>query len=917
MSDYYSMRPEQVIDDLHSSTKGLSTQEATMRLQQYGHNQLPKGKKITVWHIFFSQFADALIILLIFAGFLALLSGEFLEAGAIFFMLILNAIMGTFQEYKAEQSMEALEKVAAPFAKVLRDGIDQRIPAKNLVPGDIIFLEAGDIIPADSRLISCDSLQVQEASLTGESVPSEKSLLACKAGVRVPDQKSMVFSGTNVTYGKARAIVIGTGKLTEFGKIASSIQQTKEEQTPLQNKFEMMAKQIGIVVIILVALVMLIGYLRATGTVDYKMLFFFALALTVSVIPESLPVMVTVGLSTGANRLAKKNMLIKKLAAAESLGAATVICTDKTGTLTKNEMTVTDIYCDGKLIKVSGSGYDTTGEFTCDDKSFDAKKIDFLLRIGVVCNDARLKENLETKHNEIIGDPTEGALLVVSRKRNVHESALCEKYPALYQLPFDSDRKCMSVIVKDGKDSKNSKKLFAYTKGAPDLLLKKCDRYLENGKVKKLTPKDRERILDANLCYAQNALRVLGFAYSEVPAISALNPHSQKRSANNKYTIDQVERNLIFVGLMGMIDPARGEVFDAVNKCHAAGIKVIMITGDHAVTAKAIALKIGLWQQDSIVITGEELEKMSDAELQSKINYVSIVARALPIQKVRIVDALKVHGHIVAMTGDGVNDAPALKRADIGIAMGSGTDVAKEVAKAVLVDDNFSSIVNAIEEGRNIYDKILKSARYLLSCNAGELTAAFIALVMAFPFPLLPLQLLLMNLLTDDFPSLGLGMESADEGIMQRPPRDPNEKPVNMQMLFSIIVFGIVMGLGAIYVFLQYKDIDLRHAQTMAFSTLVIIQMFAVMSSRSMYPSLKKLNPFTNWRLLAAVALSVVIQLIVIYWDVMQRVFETVPLTGADWLEIIEISIICFLIMEASKFVVWLFAKKHAVKRIA
>jgi Ca2+-transporting ATPase len=904
MTEYYAMRSEQVMTELHSSEKGLSAQEADARLKQYGPNELPKGDKITIWHIFFSQFADALIILLIFAGILALLSGEFVEAGAIFFMLFLNALMGTFQEYKAEQSMEALEKVAAPYAKVLRDGVEQKIPAKNLVPGDIISLEAGDIIPADSRLISCDSLQVQEASLTGESVPSEKSLLACKAGVRVPDQKSMVFSGTNVTYGKARAVVIGTGKSTEFGKIASSIQQTKEEPTPLQRKFEQMAKQIGIVVIILVILVMLIGWWRASGAVDYKMLFFFALALTVSVIPESLPVMVTVGLSTGANRLSRKNMLIKKLAAAESLGAATVICTDKTGTLTKNQMTVTDIYSDGKTIKVSGSGYDLIGDFTLDGKPYDAKKIDLLLRIGVVCNDAKISEGRldasGAKRNEIIGDPTEGSLLVVNRKRHVQESTLITKYSAVQQLPFDSDRKCMSVIVKDGK------KLFSYTKGAPDLLLKKCDRYLENGKVKKLTQKDRERILQANFEYAQNALRVLGFAYSDVPAL---------KSKTQKYTIAQVEKNLIFVGLMGMIDPAREEVLDAVNKCHGAGIKVIMITGDHAVTAKAIAQKIGLWQQDSIILTGEELENMSDAELQSKINQVSIVARALPIQKVRIVDALKAHGHIVAMTGDGVNDAPALKRADIGIAMGSGTDVAKEVAKATLVDDNFSSIVNAIEEGRNIYDKILKSARYLLSCNAGELTAAFIALVMALPFPLLPLQLLLMNLLTDDFPSLGLGMEAADEGIMQRPPRDPKEKPVNLEMLISIVMFGIVMGVGAIFVFLQYKDIDLQHAQTMAFCTLVMIQMFAVMSSRSMYPSLKKLNPFTNLRLLAAVMLSITIQLIVIYWDVMQKIFETVPLTGADWIEIIEISFVCFLIMEASKFFLWLLSRKRAEKK--
>jgi Ca2+-transporting ATPase len=502
-------------------------------------------------------------------------------------------------------------------------------------------------------------------------------------------------------------------------------------------------------------------------------------------------------------------------------------------------------------------------------------------------------KNEQLGRHEVFGDPTEGSLVVLGRKAGLAEDVLREEYIETMELPFDSDRKRMTVIVRNSRN----KKIEAYVKGAPDLLLQRCDSYIENGKVKRLTPKERERILRMNNAFAQQALRVLGFAYRDVSALRS-------------YPMETVERNLVFVGLVGMIDPPRDEVPDAIRKCHEAGIKVMMITGDQAITAKAIAMRIGLWEPGSAMLSGDELEHMSDAELASKIESVRIVARALPVQKVRIVDALKKHGHIVAMTGDGVNDAPALKRADIGIAMGSGSDVAREVSKGTLVDDDFSSIVNAIEEGRNIYDKILKSARYLLSCNAGEITAVFIALVMSFPLPLLPLQLLLMNILTDDVPALGLGTEPSDDGIMQRPPRDPKEHPIDGKMLISIVVFGIIMGLGTMYVFLQWKDVDLPRAQTMAFTTLVLIEMFAVISARSLYPSLRKLNPFSNLPLLSAVILSVAIQLVVIYWTPLQPIFGTVALTWADWALILEVSVYGFIGMEISKIFLWLASKR-------
>ncbi|HIH24649.1 TPA: cation-translocating P-type ATPase [Candidatus Woesearchaeota archaeon] len=879
---YYAMKAEEVIRQFRSSEEGLRQEDAKQRLIQYGPNELEKGKKATWVQIFISQFKNPLMLLLMFAGVLSFFAGESIEGIAILCILFLNAILGFVQEYRAEQAMEALERVSAPIAKVLRNGEEMKIPAREVVPGDIVLLEAGDIVPADSRIFETSSLQIDESSLTGESVPSDKDAAAYKLGTSVADQENMAFAGTIVTYGRGKAIVVGTGHATELGKIATSIRDTKDEATPLQRKFEMLAKQIGIIVIVLVALVLGVGLYEG---IAIPTMLFFALALTVSTIPNSLPVVVTVGLSMGARRLARKNLLVKKLAAAESLGAATFICTDKTGTLTKNEMTVTDIYMDGDSIKVSGTGYEPSGEFTLNGKPYDPEDAGLLLRIGYLCNSAKLVKNEKTGQHEVIGDPTEGSLVVLGRKAGLSDELLTQQHSPVQELPFDSDRKRMTVILKNRK----TKKTEAFVKGAPDLLLTRCDRILENGRVRKLTPKDRDRLLKTNVAYAQSALRVLGFAYRDVSTLRS-------------YTLETVEKGLIFVGLVGMIDPPRDEVPDAIAKCHSAGIKVMMITGDQPITAKAIAVRIGLWSPGSLVISGDELERMSDKELETKIEDIRIVARALPIQKVRIVDALKKHGHIVAMTGDGVNDAPALKRADIGIAMGSGSDVAREVAKGTLVDDNFSSIVNAIEEGRNVYDKILKSARYLLSCNAGEITSVFIALIMAFPLPILPLQLLLMNILTDDVPALGLGAETPDDGIMSRPPRDPKEKPLNGKMLFSIVFFGLIMGLGTVFVFLKHKDLDLPRAQTMAFTTLVMIQMFAVISARSLYPSWKKLNPLSNPYLSIAVCISVTVQLAVIYLAPLNAVFGTVPLAWSDWVLILEIAVYGFVGMEASKW---------------
>jgi len=882
MVDYYILNVSEAIKSSKSSEKGLTTDEAKKRLQEFGYNELQKEKKLTALTIFISQFKNALILLLIFAGFLSLLLGERIESMAIFGIVLLNAMLGFVQEYRAEKAIEALERISAPIAKVMRDGTEQKIPLREVVPGDILLLEAGDIVPADSRIIELSSLQIDEASLTGESVPSKKVTEPFKLGTSVADQENMAFMGTVVTYGKGKSIVTNTGMKTEFGKIAASLQTTKEVQTPLQIKFTRLAKQIGIVAVILIIIVLVSGTLQ--GTLTFGKMLLFALALTVSTVPNALPVIVTVSLSMGTKRLAQKNMLIKKLPAAESLGAATIICSDKTGTITKNQMTITDIFYDNQIIKVSGAGYEPKGNFYVDNQQINPNKMELLLRIGYLCNNAKLIKK-EGKF-EIMGDPTEGSLIVLGKKGKLEDEDLHRHFSFVEELPFDSDRKRMSVIFKN----KINKKTEAYVKGAPDILLKVCDKILEKGRVRKLTKKDREKILKMNDSFAGNALRVLALAYKELPD-------------SKKYSIDNAEKSLIFAGLVGMIDPPRDEVKQAVEQCQEAGIRVMIITGDHAITTKAVAQQIGLFKKGDIVLTGADIEKMSDSELEKKIEKIRIIARALPIQKSRVVDALQKRGHIVAMTGDGVNDAPALKKADIGIAMGiTGTDVAKEVSKATLTDDNFATIVNAIEEGRNVYNKMIKSARYLLSCNAGEITSVFMAIMLKFPLPLLPLQILLMNMLTDDFPALGLGFESSEEGIMKQPPRNPKEKPITGKIFLSIAIFGLLMGLGTLFMFMQYKDINMSKAQTVAFTTLVMFQMFAVMSSRTLYPSLKHLNPFSNKWLLGAVCLSLLIQVAVIYWAPLQTIFGTVPLLAIDWVKIIGISFLGFVMMEMSKF---------------
>ena len=866
---------------LDSKEQGLSNAEASLRLKKFGPNEIHQKKKSTAFNILRNQFKNFLILILIIAAVLSLFVGEFYDFIGIIAIVILTVILGFVQEYRAEKSVEALEKISAPYATVMREGIEQKIPARELAPGDIVILEEGSIVPADIRLISESSLKADESALTGESIPTKKSALQLKGIVHIADQSNMCFSSTIISYGKGKGIVIATGMQTEFGKIAQTIEDTTATPTPLQVKFEHMAKQLSFGVIGLVILVFIFGVLGLD--VPLIKLFLFSLSLAVAAIPSALPAIVTISLALGSRRLAAKNMIIKELPAAESLGSVTVICTDKTGTLTKNQMTITRIYTQHKEYDVSGIGYIPEGTFYDDHKPMsDLKPIALLLRTGFLCNNAKL-ENREGSWS-IIGDSTEASFIVLAKKAGFHEQDLEKKFTQYKELPFDSDRKLMTIIAQQHA----TKKKEAYVKGAPDIILKACTHIFTNGKIRLITKKDRTMILKKNTAFANGSLRVLGLAYRDVSKLK-------------RHEIETVENHLVFIGLAGMIDPPREGVKEAIGKCHDAGIEVVMITGDHPMTAKAIAEQIGLLKEGDTILTGSELDTLSDEELESRIHHVRIIARALPIQKTRIVAALQKHGHVVAMTGDGVNDAPALKKADIGIAMGiSGTDVSKEVAKAILVDDNFATIVNAIEEGRNIYDKIIKSTKYLLSCNVGEIVSVLFAIILRFPLPMIPLQLLLMNLLTDGIPALGLGSEPAESGVMKRPPRDPLGNPLTKGMLTLIVLFGIFMGIGTLFVFNLYQDRPLAYAQTMAFTTLVMLEMFAVMSVRS-FVSFSRINPFSNKWLTLGILVSVIIQILVIYVVPLRRVFGTVPLNTIDWLIIITVAFLGFVFMEFGK----------------
>ncbi|HJO02142.1 MAG: calcium-transporting P-type ATPase, PMR1-type [Candidatus Woesearchaeota archaeon] len=862
-------KTEEVFRELKTSKQGLTEKEADIRLKKYGYNEIKQTKKISPIKIFLEQFHNILIYILIAAVIISVFLGEKEDAIVIGVIVIANAIIGFRIEYKAEKSIEALKKLASLKAKVMRDGKEKEIDAKLLVPGDIIILETGEKIPADSRLLELINLQTQEAALTGESLPVKKELKVLPEKTSLADRINMIFSGTIITNGKGKAIVTSTGMQSQIGKIAKMIDEADEEPTPLQKKLAVLGRRLGIATLMIVFIVFITGVLKGEPLLEF---FILAVALAVAGIPEGLPIVVTIGLSIGVQRMIKRNALVRKLPSVETLGSTTVICTDKTGTLTKNEMTVKKIYANGKIIDVSGSGYEKKGEFLHDNKKINMKEISLLLNIGALNNDAAFDKTT------VIGDPTEAALIVSAEKSGINKESLQKKYPRKDEILFTSERKIMTTMHRINGEN------LAYVKGAPEIILKLSNSIYENGKVKKLTEKRKKEILEINKKFANSALRVLGFAYKTVMDKS------------------RAEKNLIFVGLQGMMDPPREEVKQAITKCKRAGIKVVVITGDNEVTAKAVAHAIGI---EGKSISGQVLSRMTEKQLEKHVEDISIYARVNPEHKNKIVEALKKKGHIVAMTGDGVNDAPALKKADIGVSMGiTGTDVAKEASDMVLTDDNFASIVNAVEEGRDIYDNIKKFVEYLLSSNLGEILTIFIAVLIGLPLPLIAIMILWINLATDGLPALALSVDPSDPDIMERKPRGNKERIISNPIIIRMLIVGVTMMIGTLAVFKLYSpETNLAYAQTMAFSTLMFFQMFNVLNCRSEFNSLFKVGLFTNMRLWGAILMSIIMQVIVIHTP-LNTFFKTIPLSLMDWVYVILISSSVFVIVEIYKFVV-------------
>ncbi|OPY70184.1 MAG: Calcium-transporting ATPase 1 [Syntrophorhabdaceae bacterium PtaU1.Bin034] len=905
---------------------GLSQTHASERITTYGPNELRERPRPGFLSMLLAQFNNFLVIILIIAALVSLLLGEWIDTIAIAVIVILNAIVGVVQESKAEQALAALKKMAAPNAQVIRDGHQVTIPSSQLVLGDIVLIEAGNYVPADIRLVESVNLKIEEASLTGESVPVDKDAgLVLDKEAPLGDRRNSGFMSTLVTYGRGKGLVTATGMNTQIGHIAEMLQSYEDEATPLQGKLNQLAKWLGIAALGICAVIFIYGLVRDThistifskGFLAYLLaekkdiieLFMTAVSLAIAAVPEGLPAVVTICLALGMQKMIKRHALIRKLPAVETLGCATVICSDKTGTLTQNEMTVVQGWTGGKTFRVTGEGYNPVGKFSLEHGPFDPRQdtdVAFLLHGSLLCNDARLEPNEEDKGNgwRMIGDPTEGSMVVAAAKCGLWRSDLEKTMPRRMEIPFDSDRKRMTTIHVTQNHGSNHicefPPVVAFVKGAPDIMLSLSDCILENGKAIPLTDEMRSQVLSANREMAQSALRVLGVAYRPMERLP------------DDCSCEAVENRLTFVGLLGMIDPARPEVKEAVKIAKGAGLKSVMVTGDYKDTAVAIAREIGLLTPGGIVLSGEELDKISDEDLVAMIDNLDACCRVSPQHKTRIVDAFKARGHVVAMTGDGVNDAPALKRANIGVAMGiTGTDVSKETADMVLTDDNFASIVSAIEEGRIIYANIRKFVYYLISCNIGEILIIFFAMLLGFPVPLRPVQLLVLNLVTDGAPALALGLEKGDPDIMTQPPRPTKEPVINSEMMIGTMVQGIVMTISvlvAYYWALGHYSGHVDHAQTVAFVCLSLSQLPMAFAARSQRHSIFSIGFRSNMPMVWAVTGSTLIVVMLVYLPFLQPFFDTVPLNLTDWLVVIPF----VFAPAASAEVTKVFLRRHA-----
>ena len=863
-TQWHNLNTNEVLAAVESKRAGLTADEVTARLLQYGHNQLEGRKKTPPVLVFLRQFLSPLIYVLLVAVAISFIVGHFMDAWVILGVLILNAVIGYMQETRAEKAMEALIRMAAPQATVRRNGSASNIPAHEVVPGDILLFESGDKVPADARLIEVSNLKVNEATLTGESVPVDKHTKSLPGELSISERKNMVFMGTVITYGRATAVVVRTGMATEMGKIATGIQEVKPEKTPLQKSIGKLSRYIIGIFLGICVLLVIVGLLKG---IEWLEIFLLAVAAAVSAIPEGLPAVVTVVLAMGMRSMARRNAIIRKLVAVETLGSATVICSDKTGTLTLNQMTVRRIFIGGRWIDVSGEGYLPEGEFRSDGQKLAVESqptLELHLRIGALCNDAVITMEDELCCN-IFGDPTEGALVVVAGKAGMNREKLDRIFPRLDEIPFQSEKLYMATLhPRDGGR-------VAYVKGATEKLLSLSKYCYRGSEIVPLEESDTRAIHRANEAMAREAMRVIATACVELPG-----------------DLEDLEEghlkgNLVFVGLSGMADPPREEAKEAIRLCKQAGIKVIMITGDNKVTAESIARQLNL--PEGKAITGNELSDMSDEELSAQVESVSVFARIEPIQKLRIVNALKSRGHVVAMTGDGVNDAPALKAANIGIAMGiTGTDVAKEACDITLADDNFASVVAAVDEGRVIFNRLRNVIFFLLSTNIGELLALILTILFLGKAPLLAVQIIWNNLLTDTAVAVPLGMEPKAGDELKQPPRHPGVGIIYPGMIFRILFMALIMGVGSFTIFnWAQARMSIEEARTLTFCTLVTFEWFRAFNARSDERTVFKLGILRNRWLVASISVAILLQIAVIYVPFLQSAFRTTPLSISEW----------------------------------
>lgn len=874
------MTVESVCSLLDTTPAGLTHAAAAGRLAAYGPNELQATHRISPWAVFVEQFKNVLIIILLVAALLSAFLGHGVEAVAITVIVLFAALLGFAQEYRAERAIEALRQMAAPEASVLRDGSETKVPARDLVPGDVVLLRAGDRMPADLRLLEAVNLQMEEAALTGESVAVEKSAEALDdPDLALGERRNMAFAGTAATYGRGTGVVVATGMQTEFGKIARMLAGIEAGRTPLQENLDRVGRLLARAALIGVAIIVSVGLVRGEPFVEMLV---FGIALAVAVVPEALPAVVTISLALGVQRMVKRHALMRRLAAVETLGSTTVICSDKTGTLTKDEMTVRNCLVAGELIEISGAGYQPEGVFSVQGAAVaPSAALTQLLRAASLACDAHVVYDEAQGRWTVKGDPTEGALVVAAAKAGLAKEELDAQFPRLDEIPFTSESKRMTTLHGDGEGA------VAYAKGAPEVILESCSSQLAKDGEAPLDAAGREQIVEASRRMAEGALRVLAIA-------------CKKGAAR-----ENAEQQMTFLGLVGMIDPPRAEARDAIRTCGKAGIRPIMITGDHPLTARAVARELGLLT-DGKAVTGSELEAMDEAKFDDEVEGIQVYARVSPAHKLRVVTALQKKGHIVAMTGDGVNDAPALKKADIGIAMGiTGTAVSKEAAAMTLTDDNFASIVAAVEEGRGIFDNIKKYLMYLLSSNLGEIGLMTCALLLGLPLPLSAVQILYVNLATDGLPALALAVDPPDADIMHRPPREASKGIFTRPVVSLIVVGGVWSALVNISLFIWARTSGRsdKEAITMTFVSLVLIQFFKAYNFRSDRLSVLR-RPFANRWLNLAIVWELIMLLVIVHLPVLQRPFGTFALTPADWIIIVVAAFTIFPVLELAKWMV-------------